>query len=56
MKVTLDLSLSQIKDLAQLVIRDSDTANKQGQEYILWQIAEQIGLCDEDGNPSLPTR
>lgn len=50
MKVTLTLDSGDLKSLRKMVEGDTDTADKQALRWLLWNMAEQAGLCDEDGN------
>ncbi len=54
MNITLNIGQDEIHRLTKMVIKDTDTADKQALEYLLWQIAEKAGVCDSEGNLAAP--
>ena len=49
-KITLTLTPDQIKSLTRMVMGDEDSADKNSNRFMLWNIAEEAGIIDNQGN------
>jgi hypothetical protein len=52
-EIKLKITEDMIRRLTRLVQGDTDSADKNALQGILWDIAEQCGICDEHGNPKV---
>ena len=50
MEIKINVTEDMKRRLEKLVIKDTDTADKHALEGILWDIARQVGVCDDEGN------
>ena len=53
MNMQLSLGRNELRRLAKMVINDLDTADKQALDEILWRLAKQANICDDEGNLKL---
>jgi len=49
-EVKINVDSDMVRSLVRMVQRDTDSADKHALEYILWDIAEKIGIVDSNGN------
>lgn len=51
MQITIQISKDEINSLRKMVENDSDSSDKAQLKHLLYIIAEQVGVCDDSGNP-----